>query len=110
MSFDLALPDFILAVYGWIGRVFGLWFEEMASPECAVPLTYTSRWSLRSLGPFTLMLPFAIMAWLSPAQRARAINALVMLAAILYINILSTSMEPWACPVIARRARLRVAL
>jgi len=69
----------------------------MASPECALDLTYTSRWMIRAGGPLAFILPFAFLAWCVVARRIQASKTLVMIASIMLIYALRTAMEPFAC-------------
>ena len=103
----LGLPQLILQIYGIISALFGDWLGQMASPECALDLTYISRWMIRAGGPLALILPFVFL--LCTCLRVRAAKAIVMLASIMLIYALRTAMEPFACTNVGEKTAIRAA-
>ena len=75
-------------IMAWVSALVNFALPELLSPECVVPVTFMSRWSVAVAVPVSLMLVFLVMmrrAEEGSDARARHAKVLLLLLSVRYI-------------------------
>ena len=101
-SFSIEFPVNLLNWLSWIALSLSFDFVELGRPECSmgVSMGFASRWYIKMFAPFTLMVPFAILAKYQARYQednSQTLATIVLIGTSSYVPILGSALIVWRC-------------